>query len=85
MNQDQFLSSSLLKARLDGSHTYSHVWFAASIHCLRHRVHQVATDPKVTHFHMSLLVDEHVGRLHIYREEHERTDVAFVEVSWGLD
>lgn len=47
--------------------TYSHVRLAASIHCLCHRVHQVATDAKVAHLHMPLLVDEDVGRLHIYK------------------
>lgn len=47
--------------------TYGHVRLAASIHGLCHRVHQVATDAKVAHLHMPLLVDEDVGRLHIYK------------------
>lgn len=42
-----------------------HVGFAASIHCLGHGIHQVTTDPKVTHLHVALLVDKDIGRLHI--------------------
>lgn len=45
--------------------TYGHVGFTASIHCLGHGIHQVTTDPKVTHLHVALLVDKDVGRLHI--------------------
>lgn len=45
--------------------TYGHVGFAASIHCLGHGIHQVTTDPKVTHLHVALLVDKDIGRLHI--------------------
>lgn len=45
--------------------THSHVGLAAGIHCLGHRIHQVATDPKVTHLDVALLVDEDVGWLHV--------------------
>lgn len=45
--------------------TYSHVGFAASIHGLGNRVHQVTADPEVAHLHVPLLVDQHVGRFHV--------------------
>lgn len=47
--------------------TYRHVGLAACIHCLGHRVHQVATDAKVAHFHLALSVDQYIGGLHIWR------------------
>lgn len=45
--------------------THSHVGLAASIQRLGHRVHQIAANPEVAHLHMTLLVDEDIGRLHI--------------------
>lgn len=45
---------------------YRHVGFAASVHGFSHGVNQVAADAKVTHLHLALSVDQHVGGLHIY-------------------
>lgn len=44
---------------------YRHVGFAAGVHSLGHRVDQVAADAKVAHLHLTLSVDQHVGRLHV--------------------
>lgn len=45
--------------------TYRHVGFAACIQCLGHRVHQVAADAEIAHFHLAQRVDQNVGGLHI--------------------
>lgn len=44
---------------------YRHVGLAASVHGLGHGVDQVAADPEVTHLHLTLRVDQHVGGLHV--------------------
>lgn len=49
--------------------THRHVGLTAGVHGLGHRVHQVATDAKVTHFHLALSVDENIGGLHIWTIE----------------
>lgn len=60
---------------LIGSHpAHRHVGLAASIHGFCHGVHQVATDAEVTHLHLALRVDQHIGGLHIYHKEREKTD-----------
>lgn len=68
--------------------THGHVRLAASIHCLCHRVHQVATDAKVAHLHMPFLVDEDIGWLHIYKKSrpfsvHAKWDATFSSALWA--
>lgn len=68
--------------------THGHVRLAASIHCLCHRVHQVATDAKVAHLHVSLFVDEDIGRLHICKQSipfsvHAKLDAASSGALWA--
>lgn len=45
--------------------TYRHVGLAACIQCLGHRVHQVAADAEVAHFHLAQSVDQNIGGLHV--------------------
>lgn len=69
--------------------SYRHVGFAAGVHGLRHRVHQVAADAEVAHLHLALSVDQHVGRFHICGDRDGRSwsaaegAVAEVEASRG--
>lgn len=45
--------------------TYRHVGFAACIQCFGHRVHQVAADAEIAHFHLAQGVDQNIGGFHI--------------------
>lgn len=45
--------------------TYRHVGLAACIQRFGHRVHQVAADAEVAHFHLAQSVDQNVGGLHV--------------------
>lgn len=47
---------------------YRHVWLAAGIHRLRHRIHEVPTDAKITHFHLTLHVYQDVRGFHICKK-----------------
>lgn len=51
--------------------TYRHVRFAACIQCFGHRVHQVAADAEITHFHLAQGVDQNIGGLHIWGRKTE--------------
>lgn len=48
---------------------YRHVGFAACVHGLRNGVDEVAADPEVAHLHLTLSVDQHVGRFDVYNEQ----------------
>lgn len=50
--------------------TYRHVGFAACIQCFGHRVHQVAADAEIAHFHLAQGVDQNIGGLHIWGRKH---------------
>lgn len=52
--------------------TYRHVGFAACIQCFGHRVHQVAADAEIAHFHLAQGVDQNIGGLHIWGRKTER-------------
>lgn len=52
--------------------TYRHVGLAACVQCLGHRVHQVAADAEVAHFHLAQSVDENIGGLHVCKWTQQR-------------
>lgn len=63
----------LINSPLDEALSYRHVGFAAGVHGFRHRVHQVAADAEVAHLHLTLSVDQYVGRFHVCGERNGRS------------
>lgn len=44
---------------------YRHVWFTASVDCLRYRVDKISTDAKVAHFDLTASIDQDIRRFDI--------------------
>lgn len=61
--------------------TYSHVWFAASIHRLCQGIYQLSADSKITKFKITLVIHQDIGWFYICKGAISKNVVSYRNLS----